>query len=246
MDRDHFLSLSLNFTPLRSLTRLISENPVFFGCFAFFLLGGGILLLNIETGDAIRYFSDHRATWSDLFFTYGTRLGEEYTYLLVFAIGLFVRFRYSFLILLTGFVVTGVSYGTKAFFAHDRPITYFRKLQSLGEINLIEGIELHSGATSFPSGHTMSAFALFGLLAMLVPRKRWVGLWFFVLSLIVGLSRIYLVQHFLKDVYLGAIIGIVLAMLLVLANRRWGLREERWYNSSIPMAMRRNSPQLPT
>lgn len=207
---------------------------------------GGLFLLNIETGDAIRYFSDRRATWSDLIFTYGTRLGEEYTYLLVFTIGLFVRFRYSFLVLFTGFIVTGVSFGTKAFFAHDRPITYFRKLQSLGEINLIEGIELHSGATSFPSGHTMSAFALFGLLAMLVPRKNWVGLLFFGLALLVGVSRIYLVQHFLKDVYLGAIIGISLAMLLVLANRRWGVTEERWYNSSIPMAMRRNQPQLPT
>lgn len=229
-----------------NLTNIISENKVYFFCFLLFLLIGAGFLLAIELGDAIRFFSAHRSGWSNWLFLYGTRLGEEYTYFLVFAICLFVRFRYSFLVLLTGLVVTIVSFTTKTLFAHDRPITFFEKLSGLEELNLIEGIELHSGATSFPSGHTMSAFALFGLLALLVPKKRWVAVLFFLLALLVGLSRIYLVQHFLKDVYLGAIIGTILAIMLWMANRRWGLTEDRWYNLSIPRIWQGRNSQLPT
>ncbi|MBK8704891.1 MAG: phosphatase PAP2 family protein [Saprospiraceae bacterium] len=33
------------------------------------------------------------------------------------------------------------------------------------------------------------------------------------IALLVGFSRIYLIQHFLKDVYLGAIMGVAIAVI---------------------------------
>ncbi|HRF40255.1 MAG TPA: phosphatase PAP2 family protein, partial [Saprospiraceae bacterium] len=42
------------------------------------------------------------------------------------------------------------------------------------------------------------------------PKRGW-PLLLFAVALTVGVSRMYLVQHFWKDVYFGALIGVVLA-----------------------------------
>lgn len=203
------------------------ENRVFFSCFILFLLVGAGLLLTIETGDCIRFFSNHRSFWGDLFFRYGTQIGEEPTYFVAAFILLFVRFRYILLIALSGLIVTIVAFSAKAFFLHDRPSVFFSKLKELETLNLIEGVDLLGSATSFPSGHTMSGFALFALLAFLSKYKKWVGFTFFMFALIVGVSRIYLVQHFLKDVYLGAIMGVIIAILIYQISLKFPYNETR-------------------
>ena len=39
-------------------------------------------------------------------------------------------------------------------------------------------------------------------------------------ALLVGISRIYLVQHFLKDIYLGSILGVLAALLMYFLQYR--------------------------
>ena len=114
----------------------------------------------------------------------------------------------------TGIVVTILSFLSKSFFLHPRPSAYYKQLGTLQDISLVEGTTLLGGLTSFPSGHTMSGFALFTLLVFLLPKKKWVGLLLFSLALVVGISRIYLVQHFLKDVYVGALMGVGIATVI--------------------------------
>jgi undecaprenyl-diphosphatase len=72
-------------------------------------------------------------------------------------------------------------------------------------------IEPHCWATllppdqfSFPSGHTMTAFAVAIPLAMFYPNLT-IGLLFCALS--IAMSRILLGMHFLSDVVAGALIG---------------------------------------
>jgi undecaprenyl-diphosphatase len=72
-------------------------------------------------------------------------------------------------------------------------------------------IEPHCWATllppdqfSFPSGHTMMAFALAVSLSLFYPTLT-IGLLFCALS--IALSRILLGMHFLSDVVVGALIG---------------------------------------
>lgn len=82
-------------------------------------------------------------------------------------------------------------------------------------------IEPHCWATllppdqfSFPSGHTMTAFAVAIPLLLFYPELT-TGLLFCALS--IALSRILLGMHFLSDVVAGAILGTALGCLAFLA-----------------------------
>lgn len=190
------------------MPQFIRANRVYFLCLGFFFLLSGVALILIEQGDAILFFNARRAVWSDFLFKYGTQLGEEIAYVGITIILLFFDYRKALLFPLLGVLVTIVSYFSKSIFAQDRPATYFKKLNQLQDLQFIEGIDLHTGATSFPSGHTMSGFALYTLLALLLPKKWWIQISLFSIAFLVGFSRIYLVQHFLRDVYLGAFLGV--------------------------------------
>jgi membrane-associated phospholipid phosphatase len=192
---------------------LIRENIRYFFYLMLFMLIGGILLLIWEKPEDILFFSENRTSWGNLFFRIVTHLGEAPVYFLCFFIAMFFQPRYAIAIAGTGLSVMGLSFVLKLLFAVDRPVAFFRKTDLIYQINFVEGVDLHSGATSFPSGHTMSAFALYSLLAFFLPKNTGYATAMFVLALIVGLSRVYLVQHFWQDVYAGALIGVLIAML---------------------------------
>ncbi len=61
---------------------------------------------------------------------------------------------------------------------------------------------------SFPSSHTLTAFALAAALAHLLPRLRWP---LFLFAAAVGISRLVNLDHYLSDVVTAAIVGIVAA-----------------------------------
>ncbi len=75
---------------------------------------------------------------------------------------------------------------------------------------------------SFPSGHTGAAFSC--MLALFFgARRKWVGrlrLWSIigvVLAVTVGFSRLYFGVHYLTDIIAGALIGLICALIAVLA-----------------------------
>ncbi len=212
---------------------MIRKNQPFIIGLLLFLIIGAILLLNIEQGEETLYFSQRRGPFIDAFFVWFTKLGEEYVYITLIIAFLFVRFRYSLLVLLAGLLAIGVSYLLKGIFRHPRPSVFFKDQGTFDQLQLVDGVHLLSGHMSFPSGHTISAFLLFGLIAFLFTKKRYWNFALFLVALLIGISRIYLVQHFLKDVYLGAIIGTLLAMLLVWFNSRFPYSKERLLDRSL-------------
>lgn len=209
-------------------------NAWFFYCFTLFLFIGGILLLTSKQGDFIFFFSDHRSYAGDSFFYYFTKVGEEPAYIFVMLVLLFVAYRYVLWVPLIGIIVTAIACAMKSFFAHPRPMAYFQQLDLFEQINLVEGVIVRGGPTSFPSGHTMSAFALYAFVSFCIVQKKSMAIILFAIALLVGISRIYLVQHFLKDVYLGAIVGVVLAIILYwLQDRLLSRKPEKWWNKNI-------------
>ena len=79
-------------------------------------------------------------------------------------------------------------------------------------LHKVEGVQLYH-FNSFPSGHTTSAFALFTVLAL--ECKSSVYKPFLLLPpLLVAYSRIYLLAHFLGDVYVAAFVAIPVSVLV--------------------------------
>ncbi len=179
-----------------------------------FILISSIILFNIKQGDGLRFFSDNRTPFWNNYFFYGTLLAEEFIYAILTILAfVFVSLRLAIMIPFTGFAVMGISNILKEFFQHKRPLRYYSDRGLMDEFTLVDGVELLGGVSSFPSGHTMSGFALFYLLSTM--SKKWaVGIFFFILALTVGLSRVYLFQHFYKDILFGACLGIIVSYLV--------------------------------
>ncbi len=79
------------------------------------------------------------------------------------------------------------------------------------KLNFVEGVEILQ-YNSFPSGHTTFAFAIFTCLALFY-KKPWQQLFFLFCAVAVAFSRIYLLQHFLRDTVVGSLIGFFCALI---------------------------------
>jgi undecaprenyl-diphosphatase len=75
---------------------------------------------------------------------------------------------------------------------------------------------------SFPSGHTGSALAFFGVLGFAFRRWNW---GFVLFGVAIGWSRIYLNVHYLSDVLVGGVVGLFFAQLTW--ERFWPWLEEK-------------------
>ncbi|WP_243129181.1 phosphatase PAP2 family protein [Hathewaya massiliensis] len=64
--------------------------------------------------------------------------------------------------------------------------------------------KIHIDAYSFPSGHTTMAFSIGIMLSLCLPHLDYI---FILLSLAVGISRMYIGVHYPTDVIMGMIIG---------------------------------------
>ena len=70
---------------------------------------------------------------------------------------------------------------------------------------------------SFPSGHAATSFAAATVLTAFAP--RFAPVWF-LLALAIGFARVYVGVHYPFDVVGGAVLGVVIALLLLAAVRR--------------------------
>ena len=141
----------------------------------------------------------------DTFFKYATVLGEAFPVYVGVGFLLFNRRNGLFILLGQGLTCL-ITQILKFSFAHPRPATYFKQMgEDLPQT--VADVKLRTAFNSFPSGHTSAAFALFTCLALITPRK-WSPLWM-TAAWIVAYSRIYLSQHFLEDILLGSIIGML-------------------------------------
>lgn len=177
--------------------------------FVSFWLGGFCIWLTLREGAELYYFKALRSSELDVVMLWITRLSEEWMYIvLVLGLLFFDRWK-SLFVGLSGLTSMLFSALLKGYFELPRPRIWLSVRHKLEEFDTIPGHYIHDGFNSFPSGHTMSAFLLATTLSMLFPKGRF---FFLVLAILVGLSRIYLVQHFLEDVLFGSILGVVLSI----------------------------------
>ncbi len=168
----------------------------------------------------------------DSFFDYITHLGDGAFAFLVAVIFMFFNIRKSVYIILSYLGAALVSSILKHLvFPHIyRPHFVFQYFvrEKLVEVDGVDVL----GFNSFPSGHALSAFALFFCL-LFVSRSHFLKVLFFVLALLAAYSRVYLSQHWLIDIYVGSIIGFCFSLLfyvLFYHTQKW-----QQLNTTIPL-----------
>lgn len=184
------------------LIQVLQENKVLFFSLLFIWVVLGIVLLVLDHGDEFYYFDEIHCPFLDYFFRYNTYLADGLVQAFLLLPLLFLRIRIYGL-----FVLAHLSSGAfvqifKRIFAMPRPSAFFSDVHFF---KTVEGVALYS-KHSFPSGHTASIFALITLFALLI-KSRAVQFMLIALGIVIAFSRMYLLQHFLLDVYVGSMIG---------------------------------------
>ena len=88
----------------------------------------------------------------------------------------------------------------------------------VGRTRPFEAIEELTLDTSFPSGHTSSAFTLACAITCYLSRQRkWVGAILIFVASMIGISRMYLGVHYPTDVLVGMLLGIATGVVTYLA-----------------------------
>ncbi|GAB2529580.1 phosphatase PAP2 family protein [Spirosoma aerophilum] len=195
------------------------KNRLFFLLYACLLVVFGILQLLYTQEQLMQWVNTRNSPLADLLFPYITYLGDGIFFAAVCLLLLFINRRIGLMAFASFALSSLVSELLKkvVFKGSPRPLKYFE--HSTFQYHIIEGLDIFS-YNSFPSGHTISAFALFGLLAFLDENKKRGWLWL-LLGCLAGYSRVYLFQHFVEDVFVGSLVGAVSSVIIYWLMSRW-------------------------
>lgn len=187
----------------------------------FLLLG---VLFVLPKGNVVLWLNEHHSPILDTFFKYYTNVGDGAVFGMLVLLFLFIRYSYFFLSLSIALSCMFISQFSKRVIFSDmiRPKLFFAERGQL--LNAIDGVKMH-GYHSFPSGHTLTVVAYTLMLALLLPNKKW-GVVLFLFAWIGGVSRIYLAQHFLMDVYAGTILGSIITFFYY-----FGMEKKGWFKN---------------
>ena len=167
----------------------------------------------------------------DLLMPYITMLGDG---LLILLIGvlflLFINPQKGWLIVISYLFSSLIVQFSKHVLFPEAMRPYFY-LKAIPDFHAIPGF-LYYEFNSFPSGHTASAFALATLLSFSVQNNSLKSVGLLLGACLVGFSRTYLSQHFLVDVTVGSIVGVLSVYLLQSAIPK------TWFNNQTPYLKR--------
>jgi membrane-associated phospholipid phosphatase len=173
----------------------------------------GCLIIKLLYSRETIYFTVNSWHWNftDQLAPYITDLGEGWTVVIISLIWAYINFRGAFLLATSWGVTSILAQILKPIFHAPRPKLYFE--HQLNRIHFVKGVDILSHS-SFPSGHTVTAFSAAVVFAYLCRNKNWSAV-FLLLAMIVGFSRMYLSQHFFEDVTGGSIIGVLITVIWI-------------------------------
>ena len=192
--------------------------------YSLFFLAGAWLILTYTKARLLLAVNGHFFALGDAIMPYWTDWGDGGAAIgVVVLLIVFARWRYGSAEagrfgLLGGLVfaipsLLSLFIKTHFFNNEPRPVTYFAATPEV--LHHVAGVELWK-VDSFPSGHTITAFSMALLMVYLFTkssRNAWpLSIALFVWACSVGYSRMYLAQHFFRDVYWGALIGVASGM----------------------------------
>ncbi|TND07917.1 MAG: membrane-associated phospholipid phosphatase [Bacteroidetes bacterium] len=201
------------------MKRLIKENLFYLVPYLGFACIAAACLLMYSKREIHLEINAHHSGFADVFFYIMTYVGDGVTGLVI---GIFIFWWKG---LRTG-ITTGLAMITAAavtqtlkhtiFSGEPRPKVYFESIHE--QLRFVPWVENYL-FDSFPSGHSTQAFALCFCLAILL-KNNWAKTGMFLLAVFIGFSRMYLSQHFLRDVFFGSLIGTVMTLLVFAISTR--------------------------
>lgn len=156
----------------------------------------------------------------DTFLKYYSVLAEWPLYVVALIPLAFRRWRWTLWYACSELCSAGVVQILKHIFRAPRPASFFEDYPDV-VLPVVDGVRLHH-SNSFPSGHTATFFVFFTFLTLMLIShltKKGTAAWktagisilMLFMAALGGYSRIYLSQHFLSDVCVGSIIGVLVA-----------------------------------
>jgi membrane-associated phospholipid phosphatase len=150
---------------------------------------------------------------ADTFFKYITYLGDGVCWILILIVSYFIAKKKIWIVVTNFILSTLFAQGLKRLFFYNelRPSA----LLELGyQLHFVDGVKMYLHH-SFPSGHTTTAFAIAFTTILLLNRKNKMKYLLVVIALIVAYSRVYLAQHYVLDVIVGAFLGVLSTFLSI-------------------------------
>lgn len=180
------------------------NNRTYFTGFLCCLTAGLLLLLFNGKAATFTSLNTYHPYWLNVLFINYTFMGDGIFALCLIALYLFYfKKRKEGMALLYAFLLSGIVVQViKNLTSSPRPRLFFEPGRYL---HFIDNVSLANNS-SFPSGHTATAFAIATVLIIMMKNKKW-QLPVVMAAALVGYSRIYLAQHFFADVLVGACIG---------------------------------------
>ena len=189
------------------MKNIFNQNKLIFVIYGSWFLICLMLILIFGSVSISSWINTHHNFVLDSFFKYLTHLGDGITAIILITILLIIRLDYGFYAIIGFSLSTSITQFLKRVVFKDtmRPSVYFNDLIEQGSWHLVDGVQLHQ-LYSFPSGHTTIVFSICVLLSLFTNSHK-IKYSFCSVAILTGLSRIYLSQHFLLDVFVGSVIG---------------------------------------
>ena len=211
------------------------ENAIFIGLSLILVAVLGLALLYIPQGELHLLLCDRHTPARDIFYRYYTHVAEWFPYVVCVGLLLFSSIGNG-VFASSAMILSALSTQIlKHIINAPRPVTWFEMFMPETQLPLVEGVKMNNWF-SFPSGHTTSFFALAFVACILftssprIPRlaRYLVQIVLFALATLGGYSRIYLSQHFAKDVFAGILVGTLITIVCYAIFNRF--EDKKWYN----------------
>ncbi len=161
-----------------------------------------MLLINGKAASFVSLNAYHPFLLNVFFINY-TFMGDGIFALCLAGLLFYFKKKQQALAMLYAFLISGITVQViKNLVSSPRPKLFFEAGQYL---HFIDGVSMANNS-SFPSGHTATAFGIATVLVLILKNKTWQP-HILIAAVLAGYSRIYLAQHFLLDVMIGAVIG---------------------------------------
>jgi membrane-associated phospholipid phosphatase len=188
---------------------LFKENILFFTGYLLLLIFALFVLFANSKAAGFVLLNPYHTPFLDFAFQGITLLGDGLFSIAFCVVLLLVRKRYVSLLVFISYASSGIAAQVlKYFISEPRPAIF---LEHSNYPYFIENVTLHN-YHSFPSGHTATIFALISIVAF-VSQNKLSAVPLLIIGALVGYSRMYLGQHFMVDVTIGSLTGILFALI---------------------------------